>query len=191
MCTSLDCKRKLEKACREEGEHANSTQEGPSWLLESNQNLLTSYLVHSTNCPSCPGYEQSNNRFEMHGENKQYTGKETFIIPVAKFHEWTDSDVLQMPCLEMALLHHVCGGLTLWPCSHSAWWVMSPRGHSSCWCKNMTYTHRVNTYIGCFHESAAHREMNNTTMLSDFSPEGEWVGNVGKREIHSFSDTDF
>lgn len=50
MCTSLDCKRKLEKACREEGEHANSTQEGPSWLLESNQNLLTSYLVHSTNC---------------------------------------------------------------------------------------------------------------------------------------------
>lgn len=153
----------------------------PSYFLLSLQYQL----------PSCPGYEQSNNRFEMHGENKQYTGKETFIIPVAKFHEWTDSDVLQMPCLEMALLHHVCGGLTLWPCSHSAWWVMSPRGHSSCWCKNMTYTHRVNTYIGCFHESAAHREMNNTTMLSDFSPEGEWVGNVGKREIHSFSDTDF
>lgn len=106
-------------------------------------------------------------------------------------HEWTDSDVLQMPCLEMALLHHVWAGLTLWPCSHSAWWVMSPRGHSSCWWKNMTYTYRVNTYIGCFHESAVHREMNNTTMLSDFSPEEEWVGNVGKREKHSFSDSGF
>lgn len=137
MCTSLDCKRKLEKTCREEGEHTNSTQEGPSWLLELNQDLLTSYLVHSTNCRAVLVMNSQTIILRCMVRTNSTLARRRLLYQLLNskwLHKLSDSDVLQMSCLEMALLHHVWGGLTLWPCSHSAWWVMSPRGHSSCWC---------------------------------------------------------